>query len=163
MGGRQTYKIKNAYPQLRNPHKYTGRDKRITLRSGWEIAFVFKILDVNPVVLEWSSEDFHISYFDPAQNKNRRYFPDFYMKLRDEDNSIKEVIVEIKPFKETTTPKKQKRITESYQYRVKTFVTNTAKWDSARNFCKRLRLEKQRNITFEIFTEKELRNFGLKI
>ena len=55
--------------------------------------------DTNNSVLEWGSEEIIIPYLSPMDGKVHRYFPDFYIKIRQRNGSIKKMIIEIKPKK----------------------------------------------------------------
>ena len=138
----------------RNPKKYVGRYPLVT-RSSWERSFM-QWLDVNPNVIEWSSESIYIAYFDPVQKKRRRYFPDFYMLLKDNNGNIQQYIIEIKPFKETHPPcnRNSNKSRKTLLYEQKTWATNEAKWNAAIQWCSKM------NMVFRIMTEKEL--FGKK-
>jgi len=58
-----------------NIKKYKGQVP-IIVRSSWERMFC-QWADMNPNIIEWSSESITIKYFDPVQKKLRRYYPDF--------------------------------------------------------------------------------------
>ena len=142
---------KRRYPKLtefipRNVKKYVGTWP-IVIRSKWERKFC-RIIDTNPDIIEWSSEDVVIKYLDPSKlNKVRRYYPDFWFKTKD----LKQFIVEIKPLRETRPPrasKKKSRLTILNEQ--KTFKTNMAKFEAAKRWCDKM------NMTFKIITEKEL-------
>jgi len=134
----------------RHPEKYKGNPKGIIYRSSLELEFC-NYLDNNPHVLEWASEEFCIPYFDPAKNKPRRYFPDFWMKAKKGDK-IKTMVVEIKPYSQTKPPNiKGRKKKETLIKEAVTYSTNEAKWDAAEQFCKTKGWE------FVIVTEKELR------
>lgn len=132
-----------------NRQKYKGKVLPI-YRSQWELKFM-RYLDMENTVLEWVSEPLPIIYMNPVKQKLTRYYPDFLVKYRNKDGSEYNVLIEIKPYKQTIPPinngKKQKRtlLIESYNWAI-----NTAKWEAAVNFCK------QRNILFRILTEREL-------
>jgi len=124
------------YPK--NPQKYKGDVKGIVYRSGWELKFM-KWCDLNEMTLEWSSEEFVIPYYYPLDGRMHRYFPDFWVKQKCNDGTIKEYLIEIKPQSEIAEPKKQARVTPAYIKRVNTFVKNTAKWKAAEMFCEQKR------------------------
>ena len=44
--------------------------------------------DKNPLVLEWGSEELYIPYRSPKDGRIHRYFPDFYMKLKNNQGAI---------------------------------------------------------------------------
>lgn len=148
---RNLYQVKNIYPHLKNPQKYTAPDKVITCRSGWEITFVIKFLDRHPSVLEWTSESLVIPYLYPVDGKMHRYFTDFWMKCVGSDGKTKEFIIEVKPYAETIEPKKPVRSTKGYYEKVTTYIKNQAKWAAARRYCEQLRLQ-GRNIEFMVVT-----------
>lgn len=148
--GRQYYQINNLYPFLKHPEKYAGTSKQIVCRSGWEITFAMKILDANPRVLEWSSEEIIIPYLSPIDGRVHRYFVDFWMKTDD-----KEYLIEVKPFAETKPPVPGKRITGKFHSEVKKFAVNQAKWIAARKFCEQVSLA-GKPMEFKILTEKDL-------
>jgi hypothetical protein len=144
------YQVENYYPKLKNPHKYCGSVKKITLRSGWEIT-IAKTLDENPSVIEWSSEDFFILYDKITEQRKARYFIDFYVKFKTK-NGIKEELWEIKPYKQTIPPIQKSKKTKSYLLEIKTFTDNQCKWEAAKQFC--FNAKKQgKNISFRIITE----------
>lgn len=133
----------------KNPKKYKGDPTNIIFRSLWERKFMHH-LDTNTAVVEWSSEEVIIPYRSPLDNRIHRYFPDFYVKARNADGSIKEMIVEIKPKKETKEPVKKKRITKQYISEVTTWGKNQAKWSAAEEYCE------DRGWEFMILTEDHL-------
>jgi hypothetical protein len=133
------------------PDKYVGRDLPI-MRSEWERQFA-RWCDTNPNVIQWSSEAFSIDYYDPIRKKNRRYYPDFLIKVKDKDNREGVYCVEIKPHKDIVMPKNGAKKDEKTKiHEAAVFITNTAKWKAADSYCKK------RGITFRIITEKELFN-----
>jgi len=92
----------------RNVKKYKGDPTKIIYRSSWECRFMM-YLDANPSVIEWASEEFSIPYVSPVDGKIHRYFPDFWMKVRDATTSqIKTIVVEIKPKVQTQPPQPSK-------------------------------------------------------
>lgn len=133
----------------KNPKKYKGDPTNIIFRSGWELR-VMKWLDEKTDVVEWSSEELSIAYKSPIDNRAHRYFPDMLAKIRQPNGSIKTVLIEIKPEKQTKEPRKQKKISQRYITEVTTWGVNKAKWEAARNFCA------DRGWDFMILTEKDI-------
>ena len=135
----------------RNPEKYKGRDiKNIIYRSSWELIFM-RNCDRKENILEWGSEEFFIPYYDPTRRKVRRYFPDFYMKVRDRDGVITRYIVEVKPKRQVKKPQKTpKKKEKTFLNEVITWEKNQAKWKAAQEFCE------DRMFKFKIITEDEL-------
>lgn len=146
----------NVYKKLTKPEKYCGKVKQITTRSSWEKLFIFNFLDSNPNIIEWSSEDFYIKYLYEGDGRKHRYYPDFYAKIKDNDNVIRQYIFEVKPQKDLVKPSPSKRKTKSFLYQAEAYIKNKNKFESARLFCKRLQQKSGIETKFEIITEKEL-------
>ena len=136
-------KYKPSYPK-----KYKGDPTNIIYRSLWERKFMV-YCDKNENVLEWSSEEIALPYKSPLDNRIHRYFPDFYIKVK-EGNKIQKYLIEIKPKKQVREPKIQTKKTRSYIYEVTEYAKNQAKWKSAQEFCE------DRQWKFKIITEDEL-------
>ena len=130
--------------------KYKGDPTNIIYRSLWERKFM-QYCDSNSNVLEWGSEEIALPYRSPVDNKVHRYFPDFYVKVKEPTGKIKKMLLEVKPLKQTMKPKKPKRKTKGYIYEVYEYAKNQAKWKAAKNFCD------DRNWEFKVMTERELR------
>ena len=131
------------------PKKYKGDPTNIVYRSLWELKFM-RYCDSNTNIVKWSSEEIVIPYRSPIDNRFHRYFPDFYLKYKDNTGKIIEKVVEIKPAKQVQEPKVQKRKTKKYVTEVVNYAKNQAKWMAAEEFCK------DRKWEFQILTEKEL-------
>ena len=130
-----------------NPKKYKGNPNQIIYRSLWERK-VMVYCDKNDAIIEWGSEEVIVPYLSPMDGKMHRYFPDFYMKVRQADGSTKKFIIEVKPKSQCKQPvKNPKRRTTKCLNEVKTFAINQAKWKSAREFCE------DKGMEFKIFTE----------
>ena len=132
-----------------NYQKYKGNPSRIFYRSSWELMFM-KYCDREDNVIEWGSEEIIIPYRCPTDGRVHRYYPDFYLKVRDKDGSLKKYIVEVKPKKQTKPPAQPKRKTKKFMQETFTFMKNTAKWKAAKNYCDDRRME------FLILTEDHL-------
>jgi len=133
----------------KNHKKYKGDYREVVYRSSWELKFM-QYCDTNKSIVKWSSEEIVIPYRSPVDNRIHRYFPDFYVKYKDVKGNYQEKVIEIKPAKQVTEPKIQKRRTKKYVTEVFTYATNRAKWEAAEDFCK------DRKWQFQILTEKEL-------
>jgi hypothetical protein len=131
------------------PQKYKGDPTNIIYRSLWERKFMV-YCDTNESILEWGSEEIALPYRSPIDNRVHRYFPDFYIKVREQTGQIKKYIIEIKPKKQTVEPKIQKKKTKAYIYEVVEYAKNQAKWKAAEEFCK------DRMWEFKVLTEDEL-------
>ena len=132
-----------------NPKKYKGNPQNIIYRSLWERKFMV-YCDTNDKVLEWGSEEIIIPYISPWDGKVHRYFPDFYIKVKQSDGNLKKFIIEVKPKKQTRPPKPVERKTKSWIKEVRTFGINEAKWKHATKWCK------DNDMEFKILTEEEL-------
>ena len=134
---------------VKNPQKYKGDPTKVTYRSLLERR-VMVWLDKNPSVQEWSSEETIIQYISPLDNRTHRYFVDFAMKYINRNNEIKNILIEVKPEKQTKEPKMSKNRTRRYINEVATWLVNDAKWKFARAWCE------QNGYEFQIWTEKHI-------
>ena len=131
------------------PKKYKGDPTNIIYRSFWERKFMV-YCDNNQNILEWGSEEIVVPYRSPLDNRYHRYFPDFYIKVRESSGKIKKMIIEIKPQRQCVEPKVQKRKTKAYIYEVVEYAKNQAKWKAAEEWCL------DRGYEFKVLTENEL-------
>ena len=140
----------------KNISKYKGDFSAITYRSLWELRFM-RYLDSTSSIIKWSSEEIIIPYVSPLDGKRHRYFPDFWIRIKSVDGTIKEKVIEIKPKHQTQPPKgsppKDRRKHRRYIKEVKTWGVNEAKWKAAEAFCK------DRDWKFKIITEKDLTKY----
>lgn len=141
-------KPKPFYPK--NPKKYVGDVANIVCRSTWERK-VCNWCDANTSVLHWNSEEIVIDYFSRADNKMRRYFVDFIVKMIGKDGKLKTLLIEVKPHHECHPPKatrgktKKRLMQETY-----TYMVNQDKWLHAREYAAKHGME------FVVLTEHEL-------
>ena len=131
------------------PKKYKGDPSNIIYRSLWERKFMV-YCDKNDKILEWGAEEFFIPYRSPLDGKIHRYFPDFYVKVKTKQGTLKKWVVEVKPKVYTRPPKTPKRKTKKYITAVRNWAVNDAKWKNAIEYCN------DRNMEFIIITEDEL-------
>ena len=135
----------------KNPEKYCG-SYPCYVRSSWERMYC-QFCDMTPSIVEWSSESIFIKYWDPVQQRTRRYYPDFYQLVLDKDGKYKEYIIEIKPLKETKPPRKTSgKSQKTLRHQQATWRTNKAKFETAEKYCNKM------NYTFKIITEQDLFN-----
>ena len=132
-----------------NPEKYKGDVCNIIYRSSWERKFLY-YCDMNKNIIEYSSEEVVIPYRSPVDNRYHRYFPDFYIKVKESNGTIKKKIIEIKPFKQCIEPKVKKITSKSYIYEVVEYAKNQAKWNAAKEWCL------DHGYEFKVLTENEL-------
>ena len=106
--------------------------------------------DKNENILEWGSEEMAFPYRSPVDNRVHRYFPDFYVKVRESNGKIKKMIIEIKPYKQTVEPQPKKRKTKGYIFEVVEYAKNQAKWEAAKEWCL------DHGYEFKVLTEHQL-------
>jgi hypothetical protein len=137
----------NPYYTPKYPTKYFG-NYPIVLRSSYERKFCI-FLDSHPNVIKWSSEPdfspFPIRYIG-VDNKEHRYYPDFLMWYKHENNIYK-YCIEVKPktgFTQPKIPTKRKgekesvflKRLQSYYCQLRDWQTNVLKKQAAENICK---------------------------
>jgi len=134
-----------------NPQKYKGTSLPVT-RSSWEFKFC-RFLDLNENIMEWSSEEPKIPYLNPNTRTMWNYHPDFLVRIKDPKNPLgsRVELIEIKPYKQTLAPvaKKGKKA-QSLLKETQVYNMNQAKWQAAREFCRR------QGWTFKVLTERDL-------
>lgn len=133
-----------------NPEKYAGDVNNIICRSSWEAKYC-RWCDNNPSVIAWNSEDVKIPYWSVADQKNRNYYVDFIVRIKNMDGIEEVFLVEIKPYKQTIPPKNNKRKSkETYANECYTYQVNCDKWEKAREWAK------NKGIKFVIYDEYDL-------
>jgi len=133
-----------------NPKKYIGNSSQIIYRSLWERKLMV-YCDRNDNIIEWGSEEVIVPYRSPWDGKIHRYFPDFYMKVKQTNGTYKKFIIEVKPKAQCKEPNKTpKRKTRKWYKEVQTWGINQAKWKSATDYCE------NRGMEFKILTEDHL-------
>ena len=132
-----------------NPKKYKGDHHNIIYRSLWERKFMV-YCDTSDNIIEWGSEEIIIPYLSPWDGRMHRYFPDFYIKVRQHDGKLKRYIIEVKPKVQCSPPKEPKRKTKRWMNEVKAWGVNSSKWKYATAWCKNNDME------FKILTEDHL-------
>ena len=66
---------------IRRPHKY---------RVSFPLGRKFMVYcDLNENILEWGSEEIVMPYRSPVDGRVHRYFPDFYIKVKESTGRIK--------------------------------------------------------------------------
>ena len=133
-----------------NPKKYVGNPSQVIYRSLWERKLMV-YCDRNEKVIEWGSEEVIVPYRSPWDGRMHRYFPDFYIKIKQGDGTHKKFIIEVKPKAQCKEPIKiPKRKTKRWYNEVKTWGINQAKWKCAIDYCD------NRGMEFKILTEDHL-------
>lgn len=136
-----------------NPQKYRGDVNNICYRSSWELRFC-KYCDTQSNILEWSSEETVVPYYFPIDQKNHRYFVDFWITMVDVNKNVVKLLVEIKPSSEVAKPKQPKnnnrKAVARYNYEVETWIKNQCKWKAAASYAD------SQGMKFLVLTEHEL-------
>ena len=142
-------KFKQGFFYPRNLDKFVSKDNKAIYRSGLELDY-FRILDKNPNVLKWGSEEVVVPYF--FDNKWHKYYVDLFVVFKFGE-SVKKYFIELKPYSQTIEPKVSKRKKQmSMLYEAHQWAKNQAKWKAATEFAKKNGWE------FRILTEKDLEN-----
>lgn len=128
--------------QIKNKQKYIGR-KSPVFRSSWESTFMM-FLDNHPSILQWASESIRIPYRDPLTNKQKGYYPDFFIIYVDALGQKHAEIVEIKPASQTGQKKTKSAVNNAQ------IIKNHAKWQCAMQYCE------MNGIKFRLLTENEM-------
>lgn len=135
------------------PEKYLGKPP-IIYRSSWERKFMI-MCDNRDDVVGWSSEPVVIKYWSTLDSKERKYYPDFYMKVDKGDGKYEEFLIEIKPSEQIKKPKppdvNSKKALKSYKFLAEQFVINRDKYKYAKKWAE------DRGWRFIVLTEKSLK------
>ena len=138
--------------KIKKKEKYAGDANAVVYRSLWERQ-CFKWCEDNPKVKLWNSEEVVIPYKYEVDKRLHRYFVDLLVQMENGDTYL----VEIKPKKETTPPKKPKRKSKKYLKEVLTYVKNQNKWEAASEYAD------AKGWKFQVWTEDTLKNLGIKL
>jgi hypothetical protein len=130
-----------------NKNKFLG--STAVYRSGLELKFM-RFCDNNPNVIKWGSENVIVPYISPLDGRAHKYYVDNFVIIK-EGSVVKKYLIEIKPSKQTTPPITKYKKKEHLIYEQSMYIKNQAKWQAAREFCKKKGLE------FLILTEKHLK------
>lgn len=126
----------------KNPEKCLNKDS-LTYRSSWELIVMSKC-DLHPCVLKWGSEIIKIPYINPLTNTQKMYIPDFFIQYIDVKKNIRNMLIEVKPIKETLEESAKTK------YDKLCLLINRSKWASASKFCQLSGIE------FKILSENDL-------
>lgn len=140
-------------------------------RSSWEKK-IMTWLDHNKSVTKWGAECMRIPYQmthyegGDVRIKEHSYFPDFYYEMRDNQGVLKQVVVEVKPYKEykmvqdlnegkLQVPEKGLKKLKNFEYDLKMAHKNKNKWETMIKWCNKKGYE------FIIITEHHLKKFNV--
>ena len=145
-------------------------------RSGWEYFFM-RYCDDCPNIIRWASEPIKIQYLNPVANleycakngldpknpvnwKLCNYYTDFWIEMKGENNNIRKIFIEIKPYSQTLPPKPINESASLKEHRAfnraaETYLVNSAKWKKAAEVFA------ARGAEFMVVTEKTLKKLGM--
>jgi len=140
----------------KNPHKYIGDPGRIISRSSWELRFC-TWCDLHPNIIKWNSEGVVVPYISPLDNKQHRYYIDFWVCI-ERDGVKSQYLIEVKPKTQTLPPNKKltsavnegKATTaqlKRYNRELRVYIVNKAKFIAATAYAR------SRGMTFQVCTE----------
>ena len=118
----------------KQPKKYIGDPTKVIYRSLLEKRFML-YCDKTDAILEWGSEEVIVPYKSPIDNRMHRYFVDFIVKLKNKDNITEVLLIEVKPKKQCSPPKKPQKKTRKYFTEMKNWGVNSAKWKAATEYA----------------------------
>lgn len=175
--GTSKYRQGNYIPKNKDMVVKLNNEGGIYYRSSWEFK-VCKYLDEcaddnyqgKTKIISWGCEAIKIPYTKTSVKKAKdgvmdykttkhNYYPDFWYKQLREDGSIEEVLMEVKPYKETIKPNAPafnatRKQLENFEYAMNLWNANMYKWEHALSFCK------QKGIKFTIMTEAYIKRLG---
>jgi hypothetical protein len=128
-----------------NPNKYAGDATKIIYRSNIEHRYM-KMIDLDKRIIRWASEEHVIPYVSPMDGRPHRYFIDLVIMTE----AKKVFFVELKSYSQTIPPKPNKK-GKLKPTEVATWEINNAKWDAAKEFCRK------RGAKFLLLTERDLK------
>lgn len=140
-------------------------------RSSWEKK-IMHWLDNNSNISKWGAECLRIPYqmthFDRGDTKIKEhcYYPDFYYEMRNSEGVLKQVVVEVKPYKEykmvqdlnegrLNVPDSTLKKLKNFEYDLKMAYKNKQKWETMIQWCN------LKGYEFIIITEQHLKKFNL--
>jgi hypothetical protein len=128
--GKKNPNYKQGIFKPTNPLKYKGSFP-VVYRSGLELQ-VFRWMDNNVNVTSWGSESVVIPYQSPLDGRVHRYFPDLVAHLNSRDGTIKKLLIEIKPERQTLPPiNTGRKAPKTMMYEQVQYAVNQKKWEAA--------------------------------
>lgn len=126
-------KFRQGYFYPKNKEKFKGKEPFAIYRSGLELKY-FQILDRNPNVIEWGSEEIVVPYL--LNNQWHRYYIDLFVVFKSGEE-IKKYFIELKPYAQTVPPEwKPRKRKSSFIYESLEWNKNQAKWKYAESYAK---------------------------
>ena len=161
----------NYIPKYKDKVLKLNTQSGVYYRSSWEKK-IMTWLDLNKSVIKWGAECMRIPYQmthhggGDVKIKEHSYFPDFYYEMRDGKGVLKQVVVEVKPYKEfkmvqelnegrLKVPEKGLKKLKNFEYDLKMAHKNKNKWETMIKWCNKKGYE------FIIITELHLKKFNV--
>jgi hypothetical protein len=148
--GKKNPNYKQGIFKPSNPLKYKGSFP-VVYRSGLELQ-VFRWMDNNINVTSWGSESVVIPYQSPLDGRVHKYFPDLVAHLNSKDGTIKKLLIEIKPERQTMPPVNPtgRKKPKTMMYEQVQYAVNQKKWEAAKAWAT------SKGYQFIILTEKNI-------
>lgn len=169
-------KTKQGYYFVKNTEKYVGDPRLVIYRSSWEYSFC-KWCDYSPSIVRWASEPVKVPFYDKVTKANecrklglnpnnprnwiiKNYNIDFLVEVKKDENTIEKWYIEIKPKKKLFKPKPVKKTAPLKEQRkfnnaAKEYMLNEEKFAAMKAYANR------QNAKFYVFTEDQLRHYGI--
>lgn len=165
------YHSGNYIPKYKDKVLKLNTQGGVYYRSSWEKK-IMTWLDHNKSVNKWGAECMRIPYQmthyegGDIRIKEHSYFPDFYYEMIDSQGVLKQVVVEVKPYKEykmvqdlnegvLEVPEKGLKKLKNFEYDLKMAHKNKNKWETMIKWCNKKGYE------FIIITEQHLKKFNV--
>ena len=132
-----------------SPEKYIGNPTNVIYRSLLERRFMV-YCDTSKNILEWGSEEVVVPYKSPVDNRMHRYYVDFIVRLKNKEGLTETILIEVKPKRQCSPPKKSTKKRKAYITEMKTWGVNTAKWKAATEYAE------NKGWKFKIMTDETL-------
>lgn len=145
-------RFRQGYFYPKHLEKFAGKENYAIYRSGLELNY-FRILDENPAVVKWGSEEVVVPYYYNQRWHN--YYIDLFVIMKAADGREIKFFIELKPYTQTVEPVyNPRRKKESYVYDCLEWQKNQAKWDAAKKYAEK------HGFQFHVLSEKDLAEHG---
>lgn len=168
-------KFHQGYYYPKHPEKCLTKEN--VYRSGWEYFFM-RYCDDSPNIVRWASEPVKVQYLNPVANMQKcvkegldpqnplnwkvcNYYTDFWIEMKGQNNTIRKIFIEIKPYAQTQQPKPinenaSMKEHKRYNREAETYLVNIQKWKAATKEFQ------SRGAEFMVVTEKTLKKLGME-
>lgn len=132
-----------GFYEVINKEKYVG-NKQPYYRSSWENRIMYQF-DTHPSIINWASEPIKIPYYNPLEQRQTIYVPDFLIMYQHKSGAKLAELLEIKPFAQSMMREGKMKPQERA-----TVIKNQCKWRAAVQWCKNY------GLTFRVITEQDM-------